>query len=57
MFVGEPKRPKNIVYFSNKQNPDDQSDFIQLVSMLFGIASFLFKVILNKMHCSTHFNK
>ncbi len=45
MFVGEPKRAKNIVYFSNKQISEDQSDFIQLVSMFFGIASFLFKVL------------
>lgn len=44
MYVGEPKRPKNIIYYSQKSQPEEQSDFYQLISMLFGIASFLFKV-------------
>jgi hypothetical protein len=44
MYSGERKRPKNIVYFSNKNAQEEQSDFIQLISMMFGIASFLLKV-------------
>ena len=44
MSSGQCKRPKNIVYYSNKNVQEDQGDFIQLISMMFGIASFMFKV-------------
>lgn len=44
MYDGDPKRPKNIVYFQQKAAPEESSDFFQLISMGFGIASFLFKV-------------
>lgn len=43
MYVGDPKRPKNITYYQTKP-PGEESDFFQLISMLFGIASFLLKV-------------
>jgi hypothetical protein len=43
MYVGDQKRPKNIVYYQHKVQ-QEESDFYQLISMLFGIASFLFKV-------------
>ncbi len=46
MYSGNCKRPKNIVYYSNKNAQEDQGDFIQLISMMFGIASFLLKVSL-----------
>jgi hypothetical protein len=47
MFAGDPKRPKNITYYQHK-SPSEESDFFQLISMLFGIASFLLKVKINK---------
>lgn len=40
---GENKRPQYITYFKHKA-PQDESDFFQLISMLFGIASFMLKV-------------
>ena len=43
MNGGDAKRPQYITYFKHKA-PQDDSDFFQLISMLFGIASFLFKV-------------
>ena len=43
MFA-DPKRPQKIVYYKHRPIPDEQSDFFQLISMLFGIISFLFKV-------------
>jgi hypothetical protein len=43
MINGEPKRPKNIVLFQQKQQ-QEESDFLMLVSMLFGIVSFIMKV-------------
>lgn len=44
MYEGDAKRPKNIIYFQQKATPEESSDFVQLISLLFGIASFLFKV-------------
>jgi hypothetical protein len=44
MYSGDPKRPKNIIYYQQKVTPEEQSDFFQLISMIFGICSFLFKV-------------
>ncbi len=46
MYTGDPKRPKNIIYFQQKNPAEEQSDFVQLISMLFGIASFLLRVII-----------
>jgi hypothetical protein len=43
MYYGDAKRPKNIVYYQYKP-PGEESDFFQLISMLFGIVSFLLKV-------------
>ncbi len=43
MYSGDPIRKKNIVHFQHKP-PVEESDFFQLISMLFGITSFLFKV-------------
>jgi hypothetical protein len=46
MYVGETKRPKNIIYYQAKNEQEDSQDFYQLISMLFGIGAFLFKVYL-----------
>jgi hypothetical protein len=43
MHGGDPKRAQYITYYKQKA-PQDESDFYQLISMMFGIASFLFKV-------------
>ena len=45
-MYSDPKRPQKIVYYQHRASPEDQSDFFQLISMLFGIISFLFKVFL-----------
>jgi hypothetical protein len=44
MYVGEAKRPKNIVYYQMKNEQEDAQDFYQLISMMFGIGAFLLKV-------------
>jgi len=41
--TGDAKRPQYITFYKHKA-PQEESDFYQLISMLFGIASFLFKV-------------
>ena len=43
MYSGDPKRPKNIKYYPNTQ-PVEQTDLMQILSMLFGILSFIIKV-------------
>ena len=43
MYSGDPKRPKNITYYSQPQ-AEDQTDMIQFLSMIFGIVSFILKV-------------
>ena len=43
MYAGDPKRPKNITFYSPPQ-PEDQTDVVQFLSMIFGIVSFILKV-------------
>ena len=43
MYTGDPKRPKNITFYSTPQ-PEDQTDVVQFLSMIFGIVSFILKV-------------
>ena len=43
MYSGDPKRPKNIVLYSQPK-PEDSTDMLQFLSMLFGICSFIFRV-------------
>ena len=43
MYTGHPKRPKNITFYSPPQ-PEDQTDVVQFLSMIFGIVSFILKV-------------
>lgn len=43
MYSGDPKRPKNIIYYSPPQ-PEDSTDMMQFLSMIFGICSFIFRV-------------
>jgi hypothetical protein len=44
-MYSDPKRPKNIIYSVNKKSQDEvNGDFYQLISMVFGIVSFIFKV-------------
>ena len=43
MYSKDPKRPKNIVYYSPPQ-PEDSTDMMQFLSMIFGICSFIFRV-------------
>jgi len=43
-MYGDPKRPKNIIYYQSKKASEDGGDFYQLISMVFGIVSFIFKV-------------
>lgn len=45
MDFQEPKRPKNIKFFSRENVADDSADFFQIISMMFGVASFMLKVI------------
>ena len=44
MYVGDTKRPKNIVYYQVKNTNEDGQDFYQLISMMFGILAFVLKV-------------
>ena len=46
MFT-DPKRPQKIIFYQHKTAPEDQSDFFQLISMLFGILSFILKVMIS----------
>ncbi len=43
-MYGDPKRPKSIIYYQPKRTSEDNGDFYQLISMIFGIVSFIFKV-------------
>ena len=43
MYSGDPKRPKNITYYPQPAT-EDSTDVTQLLSMIFGILSFIFKV-------------
>ena len=43
MYSGDPKRPKNIIYYSHPQ-PEESTDMMQFLSMIFGICSFMFRV-------------
>lgn len=43
MYSGNPKRPKNITFYPTPQ-PDESTDMMQFMSMIFGICSFIFKV-------------
>jgi len=43
-MYGDPKRSKNIIYHQPKKQAEDSGDFYQLISMVFGIVSFIFKV-------------
>ncbi len=44
MYGGDVKRPQYIEFYRHKPVAEE-SDFYQLISMMFGIASFIFKVI------------
>lgn len=44
MNIGDPKRPKNIRFFSRENVSEDAGDFFQIISMMFGVASFMLKV-------------
>lgn len=46
MDYSDPKRPKNIKFFSRENISEDNADFFQIISMMFGVASFMLKVIL-----------
>jgi uncharacterized membrane protein YoaT (DUF817 family) len=43
MYSGDPKRPKNIVFYSPPQ-AEDSTDMLQFLSMIFGVVSFMFRV-------------
>ena len=43
MYSGDPKRPKNIIHYSVPK-PEDSTDMMQFLSMIFGIISFMFRV-------------
>ena len=43
MYSGDPKRPKNIIFYSHPQ-PEESTDMLQFLSMIFGIISFIFRV-------------
>ena len=43
MYSGDPKRPKNIIYYKHPQ-PEESTDMMQFLSMIFGICSFMFRV-------------
>ncbi len=43
MYNGDPKRPKNIILYDYK-SPGEESDLFLLMSMVFGIMSFMLKV-------------
>ena len=43
MYSGDPKRPKNIVFYSPPQK-EDSTDMLQFLSMIFGVVSFMFRV-------------
>jgi hypothetical protein len=43
MYSGDPKRPKNIIYYSPPK-ADENTDMMQFLSMVFGIISFIFRV-------------
>ena len=42
MYSGDPKRPKNITYYSYPAT-EESTDVTQFLSMIFGILSFIFK--------------
>ena len=43
MYSGDPKRPKNIIYYSPPKI-EESTDMMQFLSMVFGIISFIFRV-------------
>ena len=43
MYSGDPKRPKNIVFYSPSK-AEDTTDMLQFLSMIFGVISFIFRV-------------
>ena len=43
MYSGDPKRPKNIIYYKQPQ-PEESTDMMQFLSMIFGIVSFMFRI-------------
>lgn len=44
MNLQDPKRPKNIRFFSRENTIEDSSDFFQIISMMFGVGAFMLKV-------------
>jgi len=44
MDLQDPKRPKNIKFFNRENIGEDNGDFFQIISMMFGVASFMLKV-------------
>ena len=43
MYSGDPKRPKNIIFYPQPQI-EENTDLMQFVSMIFGIVSFIAKI-------------
>ena len=43
MHSSDPRRPKNIVHYKHPQ-PEESTDMMQFLSMIFGICSFMFRV-------------
>ncbi len=44
MDLSDPKRPKNIKFFNRDNVSEDNLDFFQIISMMFGVGSFMLKV-------------
>ena len=44
MNIQDPKRPKNIKFFRREQQSEENGDFFQIISLMFGVVSFLLKV-------------
>ena len=43
MYSGDPKRPKNIIFYPQPQM-EENTDMMQFISMIFGIVSFIAKI-------------
>jgi hypothetical protein len=47
MNLQDPKRPKNIKFFNREIPNEENGDFFQIISLMFGVLSFLLKVKLH----------
>ena len=44
-MYGDPKRPKNVNPYQHRKSEDNkESDLYQLISLMFGVVSFILKV-------------